>query len=188
MIKIHPTANIDPSAEIGADCVIWQYSVVMGGCVLGATTKLGHNVFVETGVRVGSGCTIKDNVCLYIGVKIDDDVFVGPNAVFSNVKFPRAFLPGKRQFDETILRRGCTIGANATIVCGATIGQFALVGAGTVVTTDVPDYGLVVGNPAKRVGWVGRAGIPLNEELVCPETGERYFLSGDNLLQFISAP
>jgi UDP-2-acetamido-3-amino-2,3-dideoxy-glucuronate N-acetyltransferase len=175
----HPTAEIGGNATIGKDCKIWQYCIVMDGAVLGERVKLGHNVLVEPGVQVGDGCTIKDNISLFSGVKIASDVFVGPAAVFTNVRAPRAFISGKDRFEETHLGRGCTIGAGATIVCGNRIGAYAFVAAGAVVTRDVADYALVAGTPARRIGWVGREGVKLTAELVCPRTGEKYELRAD---------
>ena len=185
MAKIHPTADIAPSAQIGDGCTIWQNCIVMAECTIGNGTKLGHNVFVEQGVRVGERCTIKDNVCLYEGIEIDDDVFVGPNAVFTNVRNPRAAWPDRTQFEKICLGRGCTIGANATIVCGHDVGAYAFIGAGTVVVANVPAYALMVGNPGRQIGWVGRAGVPLDDALICPKTGERYLLDDDNHLAIL---
>jgi UDP-2-acetamido-3-amino-2,3-dideoxy-glucuronate N-acetyltransferase len=142
--------------------------------LVGARCKLAHNVFIEGGASIGDGVTVKDNVVLYDGVSVEDDVFIGPNAVFTNHKTPRAFISGKDRFQPTRIAKGATIGANATIVCGNRIGEFALVAAGAVVTRDVPAHALVAGNPARRVGWVSRFGVKLGNDLVCPETGERY--------------
>lgn len=172
--KIHPSADVSPDAVIGDDCRIWQHCVITAGAVIGAGCKLAHNVFVEEGARVGDRVTIKDNVALYDGVVIGDDVFVGPNAVFTNVKTPRAFVSGKHRFLPTTVGAGASIGANATLVCGITIGDYALIAAGAVVTRDVPAYALVAGNPARQIGWVGRIGARLGDDLRCPETGEHY--------------
>lgn len=171
---IHPTALVDEGAFIGKGCRIWQFCVVSKGARLGESCKLGHNVFVESGVVVGSGCTIKDNVALYTGVTIEEDVFVGPNVVFTNVRVPRAFLSRKAEFEPTIVRRGASLGANATLRCGIEIGQYAMIGSGAVVTRNVLDHALMVGTPARQVGWVGRSGRILSESLICPESGERY--------------
>ncbi len=171
---IHPTAEIQEDARIGSGTRIWQYCIVMAGAVIGAECKLGHNVFVETDVVVGDGVTIKDNVTLYEGVTIGDRAFIGPNAVFTNVRNPRAFISRKQDYQPTIIGEGASIGANATLFCGVTVGRYALVGAGAVVIKDVADHALVAGNPARAIGWVGRAGVRLGDDLACPETGERY--------------
>jgi UDP-2-acetamido-3-amino-2,3-dideoxy-glucuronate N-acetyltransferase len=179
---VHPTAEIAPKAVLGPGVCIWQHCVVLDGAVLGARVKLGHNVLVEGGVRIGDGVTIKDNVTLYSGVTLEDDVFVGPAAVFTNVVNPRAFIDRKSEFRPTLIRRGATVGAGACILCGVTIGRYALVGAGAVVTRDVPDHAIVRGNPARRTGWASRAGHRLGPDLVCPETGERYRIGTEGLV------
>tara|TARA_Y100001934_G_scaffold267468_1_gene348211 strand:- start:2433 stop:3008 length:576 start_codon:yes stop_codon:yes gene_type:complete len=172
---IHPTAEIAEGASIGAGTRVWQHCILMSGATVGRDCKLAHNVFVETGARVGDHVTIKDNVVLYDGVVVEDDAFIGPNAVFTNVSTPRAFISRKDAFEKTRIGKGASIGANATIVCGHAIGTYALVGSGSVITRDVPDYALVVGNPARQIGWVSRTGCRMEKDLVCPETGERYF-------------
>jgi UDP-2-acetamido-3-amino-2,3-dideoxy-glucuronate N-acetyltransferase len=171
---IHESAEISSTAVIGAGTLIWQHCIVMADVRIGADCKLAHNVFVERGVSIGNGVTIKDNVALYDGVLIEDDAFIGPNAVFTNVLTPRAFIQRKDEFAQTVVAHGASIGANATIVCGIRVGAYALIGAGAVVTHDVADHALVVGNPARTVGWVGRSGRKLDESLTCPESGERY--------------
>ncbi|MEQ8443902.1 MAG: acyltransferase [Alphaproteobacteria bacterium] len=175
-VKIHPSADVSPDAKVGDGTVIWQHCVLTAGAVVGARCKLAHNVFVEGGASVGDGVTVKDNVVLYDGVQVSDDVFIGPNAVFTNHKTPRAFISGKDRFKATRIARGATIGANATIVCGTDIGEFAMIAAGAVVTRTVPAYALMAGNPARRMGWVSRAGARLGDDLVCPEQGEKYDL------------
>jgi UDP-2-acetamido-3-amino-2,3-dideoxy-glucuronate N-acetyltransferase len=178
---IHPTAEIAAGASIGPGCRIWQHCIVLTGAQIGARVKFGRNVMVESGVTVGNGCTIKDNVSLYAGVTLEDDVFVGPTAVFTNVINPRAFIGRKSEFKQTRIRQGATVGANATLLCGITIGRYAMIGAGAVVTHDVPDHALIVGNPGRRVGWVSRNGHRLDAKLVCPETGERYAQAASGL-------
>jgi UDP-2-acetamido-3-amino-2,3-dideoxy-glucuronate N-acetyltransferase len=178
----HPTAEVSPEAEIGAGSRLWQQCIVLKGARIGHDCKLAHNVFVEGGVIVGDRVTIKDNVCLYDGLEISDDVFIGPNAVFTNVRNPRAHVSRKAAFEKTRIGRGVSIGANATIVCGNTIAEYAMIGAGSVVTRNVPAFALMVGNPARRMGWVSAAGEILKDDLVCPSTGERYRLAGDVLL------
>ena len=179
---IHASAEIQDGATIGPGTRIWQHCIVMAGAVIGAECKLAHNVFVESGVVVGDGVTIKDNVTLYDGVTIGDRVFIGPNAVFTNVRNPRAFISRKLNYAPTAIGEGASIGANATLVCGVSVGCYALVGAGSVVTKNVADHEVVVGNPAKRIGWVGRAGVRLDDDLVCPETGERYEKTENGLM------
>lgn len=171
---VHDTAVIDEGATIGPDTRIWHFCHVMRGSRIGARCVLGQNVMVGPSVAVGNGCKIQNNVSIYQGVMLEDEVFCGPSCVFTNVLTPRAFVERKDEFAPTLVRRGATIGANATVICGVTIGAYAMVGAGAVVTRDVADYALVVGNPARRVGWVSRAGERLDAELICPRTGERY--------------
>ncbi len=173
-VFIHPTASVDPGAEIGPGSKIWHYCHVFAGARLGARCILGQNVMIGPRVVVGSGCKIQNNVSLYDGVTLEDDVFCGPSCVFTNVTTPRAFVERKNEFRPTLVRRGATIGANATILCGVTIGRYALVAAAAVVTRDVPDHGLMTGNPARRSGWVSRTGDLLGADLVCPRTGEAY--------------
>jgi UDP-2-acetamido-3-amino-2,3-dideoxy-glucuronate N-acetyltransferase len=179
----HPTVEVSPDAVVGSGTRLWQNCIVLKGARIGRDCKLAHNVFVEGGVTVGDRVTIKDNVCLYDGLDVADDVFIGPNAVFTNVRNPRAQVSRKDAFEKTTIRRGATIGANATIVCGNTIGEYALIGAGAVVTKDVPAFALMAGNPARRIGWVSAAGEILKADLVCPSTGERYRLAGDALVR-----
>lgn len=176
--QAHPSAIIDPGAVVGAGTRIWHFSHLMPGCRIGAGCNLGQNVFVDRLVMVGNGVKIQNNVSLYQGVVLEDDVFVGPSAVFTNVINPRSFIERKTEFRLTVVERGATIGANATIICGVRIGAYALVGAGSVVTKNVKPYALVRGNPAKHVGWVSRAGIKLcfdGEGLAtCSHSGEQY--------------
>lgn len=178
---IHPSAEIAEGAAIGPGTRIWQHCIVMAGAAIGARCKISHNVFVESGVSVGDNVTVKDNVALYDGVIVEDDVFIGPNAIFTNVRNPRARIDRKDEFLKTHVLHGASIGANATLVCGITVGRYAMIGAGTVVTSDVADHALVVGNPGRRIGWVSTKGHRLGDDLVCPESGERYRQSGDEL-------
>jgi UDP-2-acetamido-3-amino-2,3-dideoxy-glucuronate N-acetyltransferase len=173
---VHPTAIVDPGVTIGSGTKVWHFAHVLGGTVIGARCVLGQNVVAGPDVRIGNGCKIQNNVSVYKGVTLEDDVFCGPSMVFTNVLNPRAFIERKSEFRPTLVRRGATIGANATVVCGHTIGEYAMVGAGAVVTRDVPAYALVVGAPARFLGWVSRSGERLGTDLVCPATGERYTL------------
>lgn len=184
----HPTAEIGWKAKIGAGTRIWQHCIILDGAEIGRDCKLAHNVFVEGGVRVGDRVVIKDNVCLYDGVQVGDDVFIAPNAVFTNVLTPRAVVSRKDEFAATVIGNGVTIGANATIVCGHTLGDYAMIGAGAVVTADVPQYALMAGNPARRLGWVSRAGERLADDLVCPRTGEVYLEKNGRLALSSSSP
>lgn len=179
---VHESAYVDDAVEIGAGTKIWHFSHVLPRTVIGRDCVLGQNVSAGPDVRIGDRCKIQNNVSVYRGVVLEDEVFCGPSCVFTNVLTPRAFVERKDEFKQTIVRRGASIGANATIVCGVTVGTYALIGAGAVVTRDVPDYALVTGVPARRIGWVSRTGDRLGEDLVCPRTGERYRREGDRLL------
>ncbi len=186
---VHESAYVDDGAVIGADSRVWHFAHVMGGAVIGERCSLGQNVVVMNGVRVGDNCKIQNNVSLYEGVELADDVFCGPSMVFTNVHNPRSAVSRKSEYRRTPVGRGASIGANATIVCGVTLGEYAFIGAGAVVTRDVPAYALMAGVPAKQIGWMSRAGHGLvsdgidpsaveAERLHCPETGERYHRVG----------
>lgn len=178
--EIHPTAVVDPGCTIGEGTRVWHFSHLMTGCTVGAHCSIGQNVVISPGVRIGNGVKIQNNVSVYTGVTCEDDVFLGPSCVFTNVINPRSAISRKDQFRETRVERGASIGANATIVCGHTIGRYALIGAGAVVTHDVPPYALVVGNPARQIGWVSERGWQLEFDAdgraTCPEGGEEYIL------------
>ena len=178
--QAHPTAVIDSGCHIGEGTRIWHFSHIMAGCVIGKECNIGQNVVVSPDVVIGNRVKIQNNVSVYTGVVCEDDVFLGPSCVFTNVLNPRSAIPRKDQYRKTLVRRGATIGANATIVCGHTIGEYALIGAGAVVTKDVPPYALVVGNPSRQIGWVSEYGHRLRfdekGEARCPESGERYLL------------
>mgnify|MGYP001794684516 CR=1 FL=1 len=182
----HETAIIDAPCEIGAGSKIWHFCHLMPHCILGKGCSLGQNVFVAAKVRLGNNVKVQNNVSLYEGVVCEDDVFLGPSMVFTNILNPRAAVVRKGQYLTTLVQRGASIGANATILCGTTIGRCALVGAGAVVTKSVPDYALVVGNPARQVGWVSAYGHRLvfdeTGRATCPESGAQYQLK-NNLVQ-----
>jgi UDP-2-acetamido-3-amino-2,3-dideoxy-glucuronate N-acetyltransferase len=190
----HPTAVVDQPADIGAGTKIWHFSHIMAGARIGAGCSLGQNVFVGGKAVIGAGCKIQNNVSVYDAVVLEDDVFVGPSAVFTNVENPRAFVNRKHAYGETRVGRGATIGANATVVCGHHVGAHALVGAGAVVTRDVPAHALVLGVPARVAGWVCRCGevLPRGEGvLVCKDCGSRYELTGSGAtgaLRSLTAP
>ena len=174
----HPSAIIDPDCSIGEGTKIWHFTHIMTGCVIGKNCNLGQNVVVSPGVILGNNVKVQNNVSIYTGVICEDDVFLGPSAVFTNVLNPRSAVNRKDQYRSTVVRRGATIGANATIVCGYEIGTFAFIGAGAVITKTVLPYALVVGNPAKQIGWVSEFGHRLlfdeNGFAQCPETNEVY--------------
>jgi UDP-2-acetamido-3-amino-2,3-dideoxy-glucuronate N-acetyltransferase len=178
--QAHPTAVVDPGAEIGDNTRIWHWTHVSGRARIGAGCSLGQNVYVGNDVRIGDHVRIQNNVSVYDRVTLEDHVFCGPSMVFTNVNNPRAEFPRKHEYRDTLVKRGASLGANCTIVCGVTIGEYAFVGAGAVVTQDVPAFALVVGIPARHVGWMSRHGekldLPLTGEgvAVCPHTGERY--------------
>jgi UDP-2-acetamido-3-amino-2,3-dideoxy-glucuronate N-acetyltransferase len=172
--KIHPSAAVEEGASLGEDTVVWRHAHVMPGARVGARCVLGQGCFVAPGVVIGDGCRLQNHVSLFQGVTLEDDVFVGPSAVFTNVRRPRAAFPTPRErYLPTLVRRGASIGANATILCGVTVGQGALVAAGAVVTRDVPPFALVVGQPARVVGLVCTCGADLPPELRC-SCGRRY--------------
>jgi UDP-2-acetamido-3-amino-2,3-dideoxy-glucuronate N-acetyltransferase len=175
----HESAYVDEGAEIGAGTKIWHFSHVMKSAKIGKKSIIGQNVNVDGGAVVGNNVKIQNNVSVYTGTVIEDDVFLGPSCVLTNVTNPRAQVNRHSLYETTLLKRGCTIGANATIVCGVTVGRYAFVGAGSVVTKSVPDFALVVGNPARQVGWMSRHGHRLdspdtNGVMRCPESGYRY--------------
>ena len=181
----HETAVVDEGCEIGKDTKIWHFSHIMSNSVIGERCNIGQNVVVSPGVKLGTNVKIQNNVSLYTGVICEDDVFLGPSMVFTNISNPRSAIIRKEQYVETLVKRGASIGANATIVCGNTIGSYALIGAGAVVTKSIPAFALVVGNPAKQIGWVSEYGhrleFDVNGKAFCPESGEDYQLNNEEV-------
>lgn len=180
-VYIHETACVDEGADVGKGTKIWHFCHVMSGAQIGKNCVLGQNVFVGGKAKIGNGVKIQNNVSVYDLVILEDDVFCGPGCVFTNVVNPRSFVERKNEYKETLVKKGATIGANATLVCGITIGEYALIGAGAVVTKDVKPFALMTGIPAIQKGWVSKVGSVLDETLICPETGEKYKLVNDNL-------
>lgn len=174
---VHESAYVDPGASIGAGTKVWHFCHVMPGAVIGRDCVLGQNVVVMNGAKIGNNVKIQNNVSVYEGVEIEDDAFCGPSMVFTNVINPRSAVSRKHEYRRTLVRKGATIGANATIVCGVTLGRYAFIGAGAVVTRDVPAYALMTGVPARRTGWVCECGVKLDEEIIeiiCPACGKTY--------------
>jgi UDP-2-acetamido-3-amino-2,3-dideoxy-glucuronate N-acetyltransferase len=182
----HPTAVIDEGCKIGEGTKIWHFSHIMSGCEIGKNCNIGQNVVVSPQVILGQNVKVQNNVSIYTGVICEDDVFLGPSMVFTNIINPRSFIIRKTEYKTTFVRKGASIGANATIICGHEIGAFALIGAGAVVTKSVLPYALVVGNPAKQIGWVSAYGhrlkFDLNDVAICPESGEKYTLKNNCVL------
>ena len=181
---VHPSAIVDDGAVLGADCRVWHFAHISAGARIGARCSFGQNVYVGNDVVIGRNVKIQNNVSVYDAVTLEDDVFCGPSMVFTNVYNPRAAVVRKDEYRRTLVRRGATLGANSTLVCGITIGRHAFVGAGAVVNKDVPDFALMVGVPARQVGWMSRFGerlaLPLSghEEIACPHSDDRYHLDG----------
>lgn len=177
---VHESSYVDEGCRIGKGTKIWHFSHIMSGCVIGEDCNIGQNVVVSPDVVLGRNVKIQNNVSVYTGVVCEDDVFLGPSMVFTNVINPRSAVSRKCEYRQTLIRKGASVGANATIVCGNTLGAYCLIGAGSVVTHDVADFALMVGNPARRIGWVSRHGEKLhfdeNGNATCPATGEKYVL------------
>ncbi len=180
---LHETAVVDEGSEIGAKTRIWHWCHIMGGVKIGKNCNIGENAFIETGVVLGNNVKVKNNVALYTGIVCEDNVFLGPNCVFTNVANPRSFIERKNELKKTIVHKGATIGANATIVCGHDIGKYAFVGAGSVVTKTVPAYTMVVGNPARFYSYVCKCGCKLNSDLKCISCGQQYILTNLNEIE-----
>ena len=181
----HKTAIIDSGALIGEGTKIWHFSHIMENCTIGKSCNLGQNVVVSPKVILGNNVKVQNNVSIYSGVNCEDDVFLGPSMVFTNIINPRSAVVRRDKYIETLVKKGASIGANATIICGNTIGSYSLIGAGSVITKDVPDYALIIGNPGKQIGWVSQYGhrLEFNEDLkaTCPESGELYELKNDKV-------
>jgi len=193
-VTIHPSAIVDPGAVLGDGCRVWHFVHISAGARIGSGCSFGQNVYVGNDVRIGNNVKVQNNVSIYDAVELEDDVFCGPSMVFTNVYNPRSAIERKSEYRRTRVRRGATLGANCTIVCGTTIGRHAFVGAGAVVNRDVPDFALVVGVPARRTGWMSRYGerlaLPASGEgsTVCSHTGDRYSLRGEVLTLGERAP
>ena len=186
---IHPSAIVDDGAQLGDGCRVWHFVHISAGARIGAGCSFGQNVFVGNDVLIGDNVKIQNNVSVYDAVTLEDDVFCGPSMVFTNVYNPRSAVTRKDEYRRTLVKRGATLGANCTIVCGATVGRHAFIGAGAVINRDVPDFALMVGVPARQIGWMSRFGerlaLPLSSDTpldaTCPHTGERYRLTGSQL-------
>ena len=183
----HPTTVIDEGAVIGRGTRIWHFSHIMSGCTIGKDCNIGQNVFISPGVTLGNNVKVQNNVSLYTGVTCDDDVFLGPSCVFTNVTNPRSAVVRKHEYKSTYVAKGATIGANATIVCGVSIGEYAFIGAGAVVTKNILPYALVVGNPAKQIGWISAYGYRLqfdeNGFAICKDSKEKYQLINNKVVK-----
>jgi len=185
---IHPTAQIDDGASIGSGTKIWHWSHISGKSIIGSNCNFGQNTYVGNNVGIGSNVKVQNNVSIYDNITIQDNVFCGPSMVFTNVINPRAFIERKNEYKDTLIKEGCSIGANATIICGVTLGKYSLIGAGSVITKSVKDFALMIGVPGEQVGWVSRFGIkiPIPENVSeyqyeCPHTQDKYFFDGEQL-------
>ena len=183
----HETAVIDEGCTIGKDTKIWHFSHIMQGCTIGERCNIGQNVVISPEVVLGNNVKVQNNVSIYTGITCEDDVFLGPSCVFTNIRNPRSAIVRKNQYVKTHIEKGATIGANATIICGNTIGRYAFIGAGAVITKQVLPYSLWIGNPAKQAGWVSEAGhrLTFNDEHIatCPENGEKYELKNNSVIK-----
>ncbi len=181
----HDTAVVNKNAKIGLNTKVWHFSHIMGNCEIGEDCILGQNTFVAPNVKIGNNCKIQNNVSIYDGVVLEDDVFVGPSVVFTNVNNPRSFIERKTEYKPTYLKQGVSIGANVTLVCGVTLGEYSFIGAGTTVTKNTKAFGLYYGSPMKQQGWVSKSGHKLDftksTKISCPETGEKYTLTNENV-------
>jgi len=183
----HPSAIIDEGCNIGEESKIWHFAHIMSNCIIGKQCNIGQNVVISPGVVLGNNVKIQNNVSVYTGVICEDDVFLGPSMVFTNIINPRSAIIRRDQYQKTIVEKGCSIGANATIICGHKLGKYCLIGAGAVVTKDVKNYALVMGNPAKQTGWVSEYGHKLifkeNNIAICPESNQKYELKNGDVFR-----
>ena len=188
-VQIHDTAIVDKGAQIGEGSRVWHWTHISAGAIIGKDCSFGQNVFIGNKVKIGNNVKIQNNVSVYDNVTLDDDVFCGPSMVFTNVYNPRSAITRKNEYRDTWVKQGATLGANCTIVCGITIGQYAFIGAGAVVNIDVPDYALMVGVPVKQIGWMSAYGeqldLPISgdQDVICKKTGSLYSLQGDKLFK-----
>jgi UDP-2-acetamido-3-amino-2,3-dideoxy-glucuronate N-acetyltransferase len=182
---VHPSAIVDEGCQIGSGTKVWHFSHIMTGCEIGENCNIGQNVVVSPKVKLGNNVRVQNNVSIYEGVTCEDDVFLGPSMVFTNVINPRSAVSRKHEYMQTLVKKGASIGANATIVCGNEIGEYAFIGAGAVVTKPVPAYALVVGNPARQTGWMSEFGHKLKfdqyNKAICPESGQEYSLQNNSV-------
>ncbi|PHR58537.1 MAG: N-acetyltransferase [Arcobacter sp.] len=181
---VHESSFVDERVEIGSNTKIWHFSHILGGSKIGINCSFGQNCVVGPNVKIGNGVKVQNNISIYEGVEVEDDVFLGPSMVFTNVINPRAFIIRKEEFKKTLLKKGCSIGANVTIVCGVEIGEYALIGSGAVINKDVKDYALMVGVPARQIGWVGKSGNTLDFKsglAIDDYDGQKYKLTNDTL-------
>jgi len=183
----HQTAIIDKGCTIGDQTKVWHFSHIMKNAYIGRGCNIGQNVVISPNVKLGRNVKVQNNVSIYTGVECEDDVFLGPSMVFTNISNPRSAVPRRDEYVKTLVKKGATVGANATIICGNELGEFCLIGAGAVVTKSVPPYALVVGNPAKQIGWVSQYGHRLefdkNDKALCPETNESYILKSNRVIK-----
>jgi UDP-2-acetamido-3-amino-2,3-dideoxy-glucuronate N-acetyltransferase len=180
-VFIHESSYIDDDVKIGSNTKIWHFCHVLPGSIIGEKCSFGQNCVIGPRVKIGNNVKVQNNVSIYAGVEIEDDVFLGPSMVFTNVSTPRSHVNRRDVYEKTLVKRGATIGANATVVCGNTIGEFAFIGAGTVVTHDVPPHALVIGSPSRQVGWMCSCGARLGKRLSCVSCGATYLLDGQAL-------
>jgi UDP-2-acetamido-3-amino-2,3-dideoxy-glucuronate N-acetyltransferase len=185
----HSTAIVDEGAKVGNDTRIWHFCHIMPEAIIGQKCNIGQNVYIDNNVSIGDGVKIQNNVSVYNGVVVEDDAFLGPSMVFTNVTYPRSFVERKSEFKKTVVRKGATIGANATVVCGVEIGEYSLVGAGAMVIHDVPPYAIMAGNPARQIGWISKTGIKLEFDEAgnsfCKEENKWYYLRDNRVSTFL---
>ena len=184
---LHLSAVVDDGATIGEGSHIWHFAHICGGAIIGKNVSIGQGVFVSNRVNIGDNCKIQNNVSVYDGVTLEDGVFCGPSCVFTNVHNPRSEITRKDEYRKTVVRRGASIGANATIVCGHDLGAYCFIAAGATVTKEVPPHALMAGTPAKRIGWMSRAGGRLGDNLVCPEDGTQYRQISENQIEEVTS-